>query len=157
MRLSRIAALTALVLGVTLAQPTSAYASSVTRSVTLPVSHGVNNYGEEYISTELGAPWQVGDCVLSGHTWTYRPDAGGRAQFGFNYSVYTNHTRNYDVWHARFRFKTSFGSTVLEVGPFDLGKMYNGAAPIEDIIARDVVLDPRLFDLISDVEWVGEC
>ena len=118
------------------------------------------------ITSVLPHPFSAGDCEQEGFGYfdpsrsevrLDRPDAGGGSRFTWDSHNSTRHTNNADIWHAKFVFRTAFGTPVLTVGPVDSVPMRVINVPYSTVRSTLVTVDPALFNSITRVDWLGDC
>jgi hypothetical protein len=130
---------------------------------------------DDKLACTLVNPFQVGDCQMNAgaRVEITAPDAAGASVVSWEADVLTGRSQlAFDErWHQAFNFKTNGGTPVLSVGPERFGN--NGSAAhisrfasprldaanrVKHVSVRvPVLLDPNLFDLITQVDWEAEC
>jgi hypothetical protein len=158
-----IAATLAATLIGTLAVPANAFASAPNPGFR---TYPVVNFSDGGKGSVLQESFQVGDCIMTNSpVGIDRPDANGRTNLDWEYSMYTLHTNNFDQWHATFRFRDALGHEIFSYGPVDGNKMphagpQNGVSDDErytNLFFGIRANNFRTFDQIATVEWQGEC
>jgi hypothetical protein len=118
----------------------------------------VTREGDNVVSV-LVNPFEVGDCQMNpqARVTLTPPDDAGNTTVIWDAEVFTRHTNNRDIWFQSFDFKTRRGTSVLSVVnlPGPEMRTVNEVHPVHE--GRPVVVDPDLFDVITKVDWTGEC
>jgi hypothetical protein len=101
----------------------------------------------------------AGDCQESNAYVTLSPpDRWGNVTVAWGSGVLlTHHTNHADVWHQSFRFRTLYNTTVLAIGGFDGPQMPKINTEYSNYVFKYATLDPQLWPLITEVDWIGDC
>jgi hypothetical protein len=109
----------------------------------------------------LTDPFVVGDCELArGTTVTLRnPSDNGDSSVVVRGQVKSSHPQTawYDQWHSNFTFRSGRGTQLVTAGSLDGPEMRTGGAWYGVDAGAYVKIAPDLFDLVTKVDWSGEC
>ena len=147
------------VVGATLVAPAPAMAAAKRTWSNIPTWHSDGwGYGRPWIATTTGS-FGVGDCTeTNGGVAIYPPDQNGRALVEWlSGALRTTHTTNFDQWHQRFTFKSSWGTVLATASGFDGPRMYDTYRDYYISQAQSVQMDPQLWQYIALVDWSAEC
>jgi hypothetical protein len=109
----------------------------------------------------LTDPFPVGDCTLDrGTTVTIKaPNEAGDTSINVHGQVKTSHPQVgwYDQWHSTFVFRSTRGTELLRSNELNGPEMRTANRWYGVDAWQSVRIAPDLYDLVTKVDWKGEC